>query len=123
MFGQKAQKTQQITLKTQQITLFHPKREGLSLTLTYQGQTYNSKCNPLWLINETIGFSWDGKVTVHTTHQNSLIGSIPKIEVFHWSRQCHRYLGPYMISPNKILTTLDPYTYIHVTHLTFLEEP
>ena len=26
LFGQKAHKTQQITLKTQQITLFHPKK-------------------------------------------------------------------------------------------------
>ena len=45
LFGQKAHKTQQITLKTQQITLFHPEK-GLSLTPTYQGQTYNSKCSP-----------------------------------------------------------------------------
>ena len=56
--------------------------------------------------------------TAHATLQNSLIGSIPKIKFFHWSRQCHRYLGPYMISPNKSLTTRAPYTYIHVTHLT-----
>ena len=42
LFGQKAHRTQQITLKTQQITLFPPK-EGLSLTLTYQGLTYNTK--------------------------------------------------------------------------------
>ena len=34
MFGQKAH-------KTKQIRLFHPKRGGLSLTLTDQGQTYN----------------------------------------------------------------------------------
>ena len=61
--------------------------------------------------------------TVHATQQNFLIGSIPKIEFFHWLRQCCRYLGPYMISPNKILTTHAPYTYIHVTHLTFVEEP
>ena len=57
-------------------------------------------------------------LTAHKTQQNSLIGSIPKIKFFHWSRQCHRYLGPYMISPNKILTTCTPYTYIHVMHLT-----
>ena len=56
VFGQKAHKTQQITLKTQQITLFHPKRR-LSLTPMYQGQTYNSKCNPYHLPNETLGFS------------------------------------------------------------------
>ena len=58
------------------------------------------------------------KLTACTTQQNSLIGSIPKIELFHWSRQCHRYLGPYVISPNKMLTTCTPSTYIHVTHLT-----
>ena len=58
-------------------------------------------------------------LTAHATQQNSLIGSIPKIEFSHWLRQCCQYLGPYMISPNKILTTCPPYTYIHVTHLTF----
>ena len=42
LFGQKAHNTQQITQNTQQITLFHPKKR-LSLTLTYDGQTYNSK--------------------------------------------------------------------------------
>ena len=39
LFGQKAH-------KTQQITLFHPERGGSSLTLTIQGQTYNPKFNP-----------------------------------------------------------------------------
>ena len=53
-----------------------------------------------------------------TTQQNSLIGSIPKIKFFPWLRQCHQYLSPYAISPNKILTTHAPYTYVHVTHLT-----
>ena len=53
LFGQKAH-------KTQQITLFLPKRGGLSLTLIDQGQTYNPKCNPKQLPNETLGFSWDG---------------------------------------------------------------
>ena len=36
LFGQKAHKTQQITQS-------HPKRGGLSLTLTGQGQTFNPK--------------------------------------------------------------------------------
>ena len=45
LFGQKAQKTQQIALKTQQITI-PPEEKVLSLTPTYQGKTYNSKCNP-----------------------------------------------------------------------------
>ena len=57
-------------------------------------------------------------LTVHATQQNSLIDSIPRIEFLHWLRQCHQYLGPYIISPNKILTMHAPYTYIHVTHLT-----
>ena len=58
-------------------------------------------------------------LTAHATQQNSLMGSIPKIEFLYWSRQCHQYLGPCMISPNKILTRHAPYTYIHVMHLTF----
>ena len=37
---------------------------------------------------------------------------------FHWSKQCHQYLGPYIISSNKILTMHAPYTYIYVKHLT-----
>ena len=58
-------------------------------------------------------------LAVHATQQNSLSGSIPKIEFFPWSRQCHQYLSPHMISPTKILTPHAPYTYIHVMHLTF----
>ena len=54
LFGQKAHKTQQITLKTQQITLFQPKKR------LYQGQTYNSKCKTYRLPNKKIGFSQDG---------------------------------------------------------------
>ena len=57
-------------------------------------------------------------LTVHATQQNSLIGSIPKIKFFYWPRQCHQYLGPYRIYPNKILTMHIPYTYIHVMNLT-----
>ena len=60
--------------------------------------------------------------TACATQQNSLIGTIPKIEFFHWSRQCHHYLAPYAISPNQIFTTHDPHTYIYVTHLTLLWE-
>ena len=68
---------------------------------------------------QTLWFSWDGHAYNVCNTQNFLICSIPKIEFFHWSRQCHQYLGPYVISTNKILTTHAPYTYIHVTHLTF----
>ena len=39
-----------------QITLFHPKRGGASLTLMDQGQAYNPKCDHQWLPNETLGF-------------------------------------------------------------------
>ena len=59
LFGQQAH-------KTQQITLFHPKRGGLSLTLTSQGQTYNPKCKTKWLPKETLRFCWDG--SADSTH-------------------------------------------------------
>ena len=52
VFGQKAH-------KIQQITLFHPQKGGLSLTLMSHRQTYNPKCKPKWLPNETLSFSWD----------------------------------------------------------------
>ena len=45
---------------------------------------------------------------------------ILKNQVFHWSRHCHQYLNPYMISPYESFTTNTLYTYIHVTNLTFL---
>ena len=58
--------------------------------------------------------------TAHATQQNSLIGSIPKIKVSHWLRQCHQYLGPYTISPNNILTTHSLHIYTcHAKNLTF----
>ena len=50
LFGQKAPKTQQITLS-------QPKKGGLSLTLTSHGQSYNPQCNPKCLTNKTLGFS------------------------------------------------------------------
>ena len=53
LFGQKAH-------KTQQTILFHPKRGCLSLTLMGHEQTYNPKCKPKHLPNETLGSSWDG---------------------------------------------------------------
>ena len=53
LFGQKAH-------KTQQITLFYPRRGGLSLTLMDKGQTYNPMCSPMWLPNKHLGFNWDG---------------------------------------------------------------
>ena len=62
LFGQKAH-------KTQQITLFHHKRAGLSLTLTNQGYTYNPKFKPKWLPNETLRFSLDG--STHSTHNTA----------------------------------------------------
>ena len=61
LFGQKAH-------KTQQITLFHPQKGGLSLPLMSDRQTYNPKCKPKRLTNETLGFSWDGHMySTHTT--------------------------------------------------------
>ena len=54
--------------------------------------------------------------TACATQQNSLMGSIPKIKFFHWLRQCCQYLGPYMTSPNQILTTQAPHRYIYIYH-------
>ena len=48
LFGQKAHKTQQITLS-------QPQKGGLSLTLMSHGQTYSPKCKPKHLPNETQG--------------------------------------------------------------------
>ena len=62
LFGQKAH-------KTQQITLFHPKKGDLSLTLMMQGQTYNPKCKPKHLPNETLRFSWDA--IAHSAHNTA----------------------------------------------------
>ena len=73
LFGEKAHKTQQITLS-------QPQKGGLSLTLMSHRQAYNPKCKPKHLPDETMGFSWD---------QNPMIGSIPKIEFSHLLRQCH----------------------------------
>ena len=64
LFGQKAP-------KTQQITLFQPPKEGLSLTLTSQGQTYNPKCKPKRIPNDTLGFSCDG--SAHNTHNTEKV--------------------------------------------------
>ena len=53
LFGQKAHKTQQITLS-------QPKKRGLSLTIRIHRRTYNPKCKLEYLPNETLGLSWDG---------------------------------------------------------------
>ena len=34
-----------------------------------QGQTYNPKCYPKWLPNETLGFNWDG--SAHSAHNTA----------------------------------------------------
>ena len=62
LFGQKDH-------KTQQITLFHSQKGGLSLTLTSQGQTYNPKCKAKQLRNGTLGFIWDG--SAHSAHNTA----------------------------------------------------
>ena len=46
-----------------------PQNGGLSLTLTSHRQTYNPKCKPKQLPNETMGFSWDG--SVHSMHNTA----------------------------------------------------
>ena len=115
LFGQKAHKTQQITLRTQQITLFHPKkrfslnpnipRTELKLkNLTHSG--YPTKL-----------YGWSH--LQHMQHSKFPDWFNSQNQVLHWSRQCCQYLGPSMISPNKILITCAPYTYRHVMHLTF----
>ena len=74
--------------KTHQMTLFHPKKGGLSLTLMDQGQTYsyNPKCNPKQLPNETLGMVAS---TAHITQRKFLIGSFTKSDAFHWLRHFH----------------------------------
>ena len=76
LFGQKAH-------KTQQITLFHPKRKYI-FNLTSHGQTYNTKYKPKQLPNETLCFSWDG--SAHSTHNTVKVSDllIFQIELFHW---------------------------------------
>ena len=49
--------------------------------------------------------------TAHITQQIFLIGSFLKNQVFYWSKQCHQYHHPYMISPYKITP------HIHFTHI------
>ena len=46
-----------IAHKTQQIAPIQPKKGSLSLTLMIQGQTYNPKCKPKQLANETLRVS------------------------------------------------------------------
>ena len=53
VFGQKAHKTQQITLS-------HPEKGVLSLTQMIHGQTNNPKCNTSIYPTKLWGFSWDG---------------------------------------------------------------
>ena len=79
------------------------------------GQTYKPKYKPKCLPNETMGFSWDGHThAACATQQNSLIGSIPKIEFFHWSRQYHQ-LVPTQFLPTRILPCTPP-TH-HTSHI------
>ena len=60
LFGQKAH-------KTQQITLFQPPKGGLSLTLTSHGQTTTLNASPNGSPTK-LGFSWDGHVySMHNT--------------------------------------------------------
>ena len=57
LFGQKAHKTQQITRKTQQITLFHPQRLFILNPNLPRTDLHLKKCNPYQLTNEALGFS------------------------------------------------------------------
>ena len=106
LFGQKANKTQQITPKTQQITLFHPKKRFILNPNIPRTDLQLKAVTPSGYSTKLFGLVRMVVLTAHATQQNSLIGSIPKIKFFHWLRQCHQYLGPYTITPNKILNPL-----------------
>ena len=73
LFGQKAHKTQQITLS---------QKGGLSLTLMSHGQTYKPNANPSVYPMKLLGLVGMVTHTACARQQNSLIGSIPKIEFF-----------------------------------------
>ena len=62
LFGWKAH-------KTHKSHYFTPKEDGLSLTVTSHGQTYNPKFKPNQLPNKTLGFSWDG--SMHSAHNTA----------------------------------------------------
>ena len=59
LFGQKAH-------ETQQITLFHTEKQGLSFTLKSHGWTDS----PIGFPNETLRFTWDG--SMHSTPHSKL---------------------------------------------------
>ena len=71
LLGEVAHKTH----KTHRMTVFHPIKGGLSLTLTDQGQTYNPKWDPQWLPNQSLGFGWDG--STHRTHNTMKFSGSP----------------------------------------------
>ena len=87
-----------------------------------KGQTNNPNLTPSSYPTKFWGLLAMVAPTAHITQQNFLIGSSSKIEGFHWSRQCHQYLGPYTISHNKSLSHI-PLTHIFMSHISlFVEE-
>ena len=93
-------------------------RGSLSLILVDQGQPYNSKHKPQWLPNETLRFNWDGLMYSTCNITKLPVWLIFLNQAFSLVMMLASIFGPYVIFPNKILSTHAPYPYIHVTHIT-----
>ena len=72
------------------------------------------------LPNTNMGLVGMVMCTVHTTQQNTWIGSIHKIMFFHWLRQCRQYLSLHNFSQPDFHHMCPSHIYIYVIHLTFL---
>ena len=78
--------THELTVKTSRVTEFLLKRLFLSLTLMDKGQTNNPNVTPSNCPTKFWGLLAMVAPIAHMTHQNSLIGSSSKINLFHWLR-------------------------------------
>ena len=110
LFGQKAHKTQQITLT--------PKRRGLSLTLMIHRQTYNPKCKPKRLTNKTLRFSWDGSMySAHNkaTFSDWLIFQNQDFSLIEMLMLISQYL--YGFSQPAFHHTCPSHIYIYMSHI------
>ena len=117
MFGQKAHKTQQITLTTQQFTQFNPKRRFI-LNPNIPRTDLQLKMYPYRLPNETLGFSWDG--LMYSTH---ITAKFPdwfnsRNRVFSLVKTMSSISRTLQHFSQQDLTMRNLNTYIHVTHLT-----
>ena len=117
LFGQKAH-------KTQQITLFHPPKGGSSLSTTRHRQTYNPKFKPKRLTNGTLSFSWGGclhsmcntaKFSDWHIFQNQDFSLVMTLTLISQS--------PYDFSQAEFHCTWPSHTYIYMSHIShFVEE-